>query len=111
MPFEWSEDFQGVTMRKIVTVVALGIAGWVLAGCEQQQDTLEPATGLPQNEREGDSDIQIGRGDPIDEPEREPAAPPVEREIEPNVIPGDQGAGDRPQTQPQDRPVSPEPQN
>jgi len=96
-------------MRKIVTVVALGIAGWALAGCEQQ-DTLEPATGLPQNERPGDSDIQIGRGDPIDEPERQPATPPVEREIEPNVIPpGDQG--DRPQTEPQDRPVSPEPQN
>jgi len=100
-------------MRKIVTLVSLGIAGWALAGCEQQQDNLEPATGLPQNESpsgaDSDSDIQIGRGEPA-EPESEPAAPPVEREIEPNVIrPGDEPGG--PGDQPQDQPISPEPQN
>lgn len=91
-------------MRKIVTLVSLGIAGWVLAGCEQQQDTLEPATGLPQNESPGaDTDIQIGRGEPVDEPQSEPVSPPIEREIEPNVIrPGqEQGAGDlEPQSEP-----------
>ncbi len=98
-------------MRKIVTLVSLGIAGWALAGCEQQQDTLEPAAGLPQNESPSrDTDIQIGRGDPV-EPDAEPAAPPVEREIEPNVVrPGDEpGSSDI--ERPQDRPISPEPQN
>lgn len=100
-------------MGKIVTLVSLGIAGWALAGCEQQQDTLEPATGLPQNESPGaDTDIQIGRGEPT-EPESEPAAPPIEREIEPNVIrPGDDpGAGDVGRDEPQDQPVNPDPLN
>lgn len=100
-------------MRSIVTLVSLGLAGWGLAGCEQQQDTLEPATGLPQSESPStDTDIQIGRGDPVEtDPQSDPVAPPVEREIEPNVIrPGDeQGAGElEPQTEP--APL-PDPQN
>ena len=71
-------------MRKTLTLISLGLAGWILAGCEQQQDTLEPADDLgspPATE----PDVQIGRGEPIDEPE--PVSPgSIEREIEPTII-------------------------
>lgn len=100
-------------MRKIVTLVSIGITGWVLAGCEQQQDTLEPATGLPENESpSGDTDIQIGQGEPA-EPETEPgaASPPIEREIEPNVIRPDEEQGGGSELEPQSEPQGPEPQS
>jgi len=75
-------------MRKTLTLISLGLAGWILAGCEQQQDTLEPSDDLgspPATE----PDLQIGRGDQIDEPE--PASPgTIEREIEPTIIEEDE---------------------
>ena len=82
-------------MRKILTLMLLGV-GWTLAGCEQQQDSLqEPAQGLPQNEAPStEPDVQIGQGDPVDP--GEPASPGIEQEaesdFEPNVDvqPGDE---------------------
>lgn len=69
-------------MRKTLTLITLGLAGWMLAGCEQQ-NTLDPADDLGSPATE--PDVQIGQGDPIEEPE--PASPgTIEREIEPTVI-------------------------
>lgn len=105
-------------MRKTLTLISLGLAGWMLAGCEQQQDTLEPADdlGSPANEPE----VQIGQGDPLDDPE--PASPgTIEREIEPTIIqedepgagglePADDPLGDDP-LEPEQDPLTPPPQN
>jgi len=102
-------------MRKTLTLISLGLAGWILAGCEQQQDTLEPTDDLgspPATE----PDVQIGRGDPIDEPE--PASPgTIEREIEPTIIDEDPDAGgldpaqDPLEPEPEQDPLTPPPQN
>ena len=101
-------------MRKTLTLISLGLAGWILAGCEQQQDTLEPTDDLgspPATE----PDLQIGRGDQIDEPE--PASPgTIERETEPTIIeedepePGSLEPADDPFESEQE-PASPPPQN
>jgi len=103
-------------MRKTLTLISLGLAGWILAGCEQQQDGLEPTDDLgspPATE----PDVQIGRGDPIDGPE--PASPgSVEREIEPTIIEEDDPntdsldpAQDPFEPEPEQDPLTPPPQN
>lgn len=107
-------------MRKTLTLISLGLAGWMLAGCEQTQDTLEPADDLdPATE----PDVQIGQGEPIDDfgdpaDEPEPATPgTIEREVEPTVIqegetePGEVDPLEDPSLQPEEDPASPPPQN
>ena len=105
-------------MRKTLTLISLGLAGWMLAGCEQLQDSLDPTEpdfgSPPATEPAGEPDLQIGRGDPIDEPE--PASPgTIEREIEPTIIDEDPDAGGLEPAQdplePEQDPISPPPQN
>lgn len=105
-------------MRKTLTLISLGLAGWMLAGCEQQQDTLEPTEpdfGSPPATEPNEPDVQIGQGDPFEEPE--PASPgTIEREIEPTIIEEDDpNAGglepaDDP-LEPEQDPITPPPQN
>lgn len=93
-------------MHKTLTLISAGVVGFMLAGCEQQQDNFGPADGLPQNEPpRTEPDVQIGQGERFEEPE--PVSPAIEREIEPEVIrPDDTGS-----LEPQQEPVNPDLQN
>lgn len=85
-------------MRKTLTILLLGAAGWVMAGCEQQ-DSGQPGGGadsLPQNESPQTQPQTEPQPQPQPEPggQSEPIEPgePASPGASPDTSPG--GAGD-----------------